>query len=519
MPLPPVPLPPLTSPGVYITEIPSGSRAITGVATSITAFVGRAARGPVEEPVQIASFAEFTQVFGGLWRESALGYAVRDFYLTGGGTALVVRLAGGATSASLDVGGLGLIAAGPGSWGNALQADVRHPAPDDAAAIAAAQGVSPGDLFHLEVREHGGATAANRESFLNVTVVDGPRRVDLILGDSRLVRVDGNLPTARPAEDTYTVPDAGQSIDGGDLGSADYDDGATFAAARKGLYSLDKADLFNILCLPPSAPAGDLPDGLWSTALDLCHRRRAFLLVDPPRERRVADIADWLGTLGLSGEAARSAALYFPRIRRSDPLRDGTTGEFVPCGAVAGVMARTDATRGVWKAPAGVDSGLTGVSGLVLPMSDADSGRLNPKGINGLRTFPQAGTVVWGARTLRGADALADDYAYVPVRRLALFLEETLYRGTQWVVFEPNDEPLWSQIRTSLSAFLQDLFRQGAFQGRTPREAYFVACDGETTTQYDIDRGVVNVLVGFAPLKPAEFVVIGIQQKTAASTG
>ena len=145
-------------------------------------------------------------------------------------------------------------------------------------------------------------------------------------------------------------------------------------------------------------------------------------------------------------------------------------------------------------------------------MTDGENGKINPLGINALRTFPVAGNVVWGARTLEGADALASEWKYVPVRRLALYIEESLYRGTQWVVFEPNDEPLWSQIRLNLGAFMQDLFRQGAFQGISPREAYFVKCDKETTTQSDIDRGIVNILVGFAPLKPAEFVVLKIQQ-------
>jgi hypothetical protein len=148
-------------------------------------------------------------------------------------------------------------------------------------------------------------------------------------------------------------------------------------------------------------------------------------------------------------------------------------------------------------------------------LTDGENGNLNPYGVNCLRTFPTIGSVVWGARTLRGADVLADEYKYVPVRRLALFLEETLFRNTQWVVFEPNDEPLWAQIRASIGAFMQDLFRQGAFQGSSPRDAYFVRCDGETTTQYDRDRGIVNVVVGFAPLKPAEFVVVSIQQMTA----
>ena len=145
-------------------------------------------------------------------------------------------------------------------------------------------------------------------------------------------------------------------------------------------------------------------------------------------------------------------------------------------------------------------------------MSDPENGQLNPLGINCLRSFPVTGRVVWGARTLRGADQLADEYKYVPVRRMALFLEESLYRGTQWVVFEPNDEPLWAQIRLNIGAFLQNLFRQGAFQGGSPREAYFVRCDRTTTTQADINLGIVNIIVGFAPLKPAEFVVLKIQQ-------
>lgn len=511
----------LAHPGVYIVEIPSGSRAITGVATAITAFVGRASRGPVDEPVTVTSYTEFERVFGGLWRESALGYTVRDFYLNGGGTALVVRLAGGATAATLDVGGLALTASGPGAWGNKLEVDVTHPAEADAKEVAAAQGegIEPDDLYNLIVREGTAEAATTREQFLNVTGVDGPRRVDLVLGGSQLIRADGTPSTGRPAEDTYTVVAAGEGNDGDPLTAEDYDDGTTFAGAKKGLYALLKADLFTILCLPPSSSAGNFPDALWSTALAFCRDHRAFLLVDPPGTETVDTVAGWLAGLGLNGEMARNGAVYFPRIRRPDPLRGGATGEFVASGAVAGIMARTDGSRGVWKAPAGVDAGLAGASGLTITLTDGENGQLNPLGINCLRTFRGVGSVVWGARTLRGADVLADEYKYVPVRRLALFLEESLYRGSQWVVFEPNDEPLWSQIRTSLGAFMQDLFRQGAFQGTTPRDAFFVQCDAETTTQYDIDRGIVNIFVGFAPLKPAEFVVIGIQQKTATATG
>jgi len=179
---------------------------------------------------------------------------------------------------------------------------------------------------------------------------------------------------------------------------------------------------------------------------------------------------------------------------------------------VAGVMARTDVSRGVWKAPAGVDAALSGISGLTVPMNDDENGELNPLGINCLRTFPIIGSVIWGARTMRGANLLGDEYKYVPVRWLALFIEESLYRGLQWVVFEPNDEPLWSQIRLNAGAFMNGLFREGAFQGGSPRDAYFVLCDKTTTTQNDINLGIVNVIVGFAPLKPAEFVVLKIQQ-------
>jgi phage tail sheath protein FI len=166
----------------------------------------------------------------------------------------------------------------------------------------------------------------------------------------------------------------------------------------------------------------------------------------------------------------------------------------------------------VWKAPAGTEGSLRGVSQLAVKLTDPQNGQLNPLGLNSLRNFDIFGNVCWGARTLEGADALASQWKYIPVRRLALYIEESLYRGTQWVVFEPNDEPLWAQIRLNIGAFMNNLFRQGAFQGKTPREAYLVKCDSETTTQNDIDRGVVNILVGFAPLKPAEFVIIQIQQ-------
>jgi uncharacterized protein len=185
--------------------------------------------------------------------------------------------------------------------------------------------------------------------------------------------------------------------------------------------------------------------------------------------------------------------------------------EAAASGTLAGVFARTDATRGVWKAPAGTDAALVGAN-LVVSLNDLENGELNPIGVNVLRNFPVYGQISWGARTLRGADQLADQWKYIPVRRTALYIEESLFEGTKWAVFEPNDEPLWASIRLNVGAFMQNLFRQGAFQGKSPQEAYFVKCDRDTTTQADIDLGVLNIVVGFAPLKPAEFVVIQIQQ-------
>lgn len=498
-----------TYPGVYVTEVPSGSRTMTGVATSITAFVGRALRGPVDTPVRVASLADFVRAFGPLWRESGLGYAVRDFYLNGGGPALVVRVAKDAGTAELALGDLVLEANGPGAWANEMTAVVTHPTADDAADVALAQGLPDGDgLFTLQL-----TLGDEVEVFVNVSTTDGPRRVDTVLASSRLARVKGVVPAARPAAAAFAV-----TTDGSDGALPDADSYVPADAGKRGIRALDAVDLFNILVLPPVTPAGDLPESVWASALAYVKGRRAFLIVDPPADATLNDVAGWVGTgAGLVGTDARNAAIYFPRVRASDPVRGGAVGDFAASGAIAGVYARTDATRGVWKAPAGIEAGLVGALGPSISLTDDENGQLNPDGVNAIRSFPGAGTVSWGARTLRGSDRLSDEYKYIPVRRLALFLEESLYRGTQWVVFEPNDEPLWTQIRLSVGAFLQDLFRKGAFQGASPREAYFVRCSSETTTQYDIDRGVVNIEVGFAPLKPAEFVLISIQQKSAAA--
>jgi phage tail sheath protein FI len=510
----------LTYPGVYVEEIPSGVRTITGVATSIAAFVGRAKSGPTNEPITINNLGDYERIFGGLWIDSSMSYAVRDFYLNGGSQAIIVRLYhadANPSKATLDVDTLSLEAASEGSWANKLRAriDLDVVGPDAA------------NLFNLSVRND---QTGEIELIRNVSVVStSARRVDKVLAvESRFVRVvSGPLPAARPAASGNAV-DAGKTIwddnaaatnskvqvahqatEGTALGVNDFTGPGLFDQ-KKGLYALRKADLFNLLSIPPYLASGDVDSALIAEAGTYCEQRRAMLLVDPPSTWTTKDLAK--AGIGGVGTTSKNAAIFFPRLIESNPLRDNQLEAFVPSGAVAGVCARTDTTRGVWKAPAGLDATLVGVPELSVPLTDSENGELNPLGINCLRSMVPAGRLVWGSRTLQGDDRFASEWKYIPVRRTALFIEESLYRGTQWVVFEPNDEPLWAQIRLNVGAFMHNLFRQGAFQGTAPRDAYFVKCDKETTTQNDINLGIVNIVVGFAPLKPAEFVVIKLQQ-------
>ena len=603
-----------TYPGVYIEEIPSGVRTITGVATSIAAFVGRARRGPVNEAIVINSFGDYERVFGGLWIDSTMSYAVDDFFKNGGSQAVIVRLfrespapvapaTAKPTKTPLNGANLSLEAAYEGSWGSNLRFSVDGVVSQQA---ADATGLSKNDLFNLKVVELGSdGVPVRSETFRNLTVKDSARRIDKVLSaESKLVRwrgvfpdgtaahplpdiqtlhtkenavltaqqqvaaalaatpvVQANVDTATAALATaqtalgaantdnitaaeQTLADANKQLkaaqdanpqvpaniatattavttattnltnakatsDGDPLQKADFTP-ANGETDKKGLYALAKADIFNILCLPPYVLGGNIDATLVADAAVYCEKRRAMFVIDPPASWN--DTASAIAGVTNIGTNSKNSALYFPRLIKPNPLRDDQLEDFVPCGAVAGIFARTDTTRGVWKAPAGLDATLVGVPKLSVQLNDAENGQLNPLGINCLRAMVPAGRIVWGARTLQGDDRLASEWKYVPVRRTALYIEESLFRGTQWVVFEPNDEPLWAQIRLNLGSFMHDLFRQGAFQGSTPKDAYFVKCDKETTTQSDINHGIVNIVVGFAPLKPAEFVIIKFQQ-------
>lgn len=268
-----------------------------------------------------------------------------------------------------------------------------------------------------------------------------------------------------------------------------------------------EVDLFNLMCLPPATASTDM-SSFWGPASVFCQKRRALLLVDAPVGWTDTQVAQAGVANTRVGVVKDHAALFFPRLLVDE---NGRKVPVSPTGAMAGLMARIDGTRGVWKAPAGTEADLRGVVGLERRFSDPENGALNPRAINTLRVFP-TGIVNWGARTMDGDDDFQSEYKYIPIRRVALFIEESLYRGLKWVVFEPNDEPLWAQIRLNVGSFMNGLFRQGAFQGSRPKDAYFVRCDAETTTQDDRNRGIVNIWVGFAPLKPAEFVVLYLQQ-------
>jgi phage tail sheath protein FI len=405
-----------------------------------------------------------------------------------------------------------LTAVSPGEWGNRLRVRVEHLTPDDP------------KRYNLVV---GDTKTGTVERYLNVSTDPGDARgLANVLASSRLVRATGGQ-DQKPEKHSAAVPVGRGPFDDPRPGEPEHEgtwftsakdgtpgeapDDAAYvgsSADKTGIHQLLRTDIFNMLNI--TGPKGQ-PGAVLNAALELAVDRRAMLLVDPPSAWTSVDAAAG-GQLPVEGDSAKNAVVYFPGILVPDPKRDGSLQELAPAGTVAGVWARTDVQRGVWKAPAGTDASLNGVRAPAMRLTDLENGRLNPRGINVLRQFPVTGNVVWGARTLRGADQLADQWKYLPVRRTALFVEESLYRGTQWVVFEPNDEPLWSSIRLNVGAFMNNLFRQGAFQGRTPQQAYLVKCDSENNPQNDIDLGIVNILVGFAPLRPAEFVIIHIQQ-------
>jgi phage tail sheath protein FI len=434
----------------------------------------------------------------------------------------LISIAGpGVVAASASAGGsLTLFANSPGIWGNTLRVSISTlPAPNT-------------NRFNLLLQQLGSSgQPSTLESYVNLSVLptDPNYVVALINNDSNYITFINPAPGANGQIVTPTgtpAATAAVAFSGGADGTVLVPTDQNFELAvlstsnpNAGINLLDRVDIFNLLCIPGETDAATI-----SLLQAYCAVKRAFFIVDSPQYATISGlmasgpVGTPAGSGSITGSNASNSAFYFPWIQAPDPLVGNRPALFPPCGFVAGIYSATDASRGVWKAPAGINAAFTGNTGLQYVLTDAENGTLNPQAVNCLRQFKVYGDVVWGARTLAGNDQAGSQWKYVPIRRLALYLESSLFDGTQWVVFEPNDETLWGQIRLNIGTFMQGLFLQGAFAGTTPQQAYFVKCDAENNPPASIALGVVNILVGFAPLYPAEFVVIQIQQIMAQAS-
>ena len=539
-----------TYPGIYIEEILSNAHTIQGAPTSVTVFVGYT--HPFLTPpqnylqaVEIFSFSDYEREFGGLfsvdWLTDDVGRAVYQFFLNGGSDAFVVALQpqfnslpGGAAPVpatisppSLTIPGApasntGILFTGlqPVDASRTLTVSITNPR---ASAPSTTSTPAPDDLADVIV-SYGTTTETYRRVTLDPSppAADAANTLELRVGTaanpvSALVQVSvpsGNIsyPTSwplpmAPTPLTMDVPSTPYTTySPGDFGPA-------FAQDNP----LDKLPVFNLLATP-----GVWDPGVVSEGLAFCERKQAFMIVDPPADT-AADLTGYplpmIGDVMSDNASPRTipksvnGALYFPFLRSPDPIT-GSPLTIAPSGFVTGVIAREDTNRGVWKAPAGLETVISNTTGVAAngQMTDMRQGTLNPLGVNCIRGFPGVGTVVFGARTLVSANPAFQQYRYIPVRRTALFLEQSLKASLTWVIFEPNDSPLWVTIRTTIENFMLGLFNQGAFQGSTPSTAFQVTCDATTTTPDDQANGIVNIVVAFAPLKPAEFVVIKIAQ-------
>ncbi|HVZ53969.1 MAG TPA: phage tail sheath C-terminal domain-containing protein [Pseudolabrys sp.] len=537
-------------PGLYIEELPLSAHSIVAAPTSITVIVGYThpyKTNKYREAVRLFSFTEYEREFGGNFAsgmiEPHVPQAVAQFFANGGSDLYVVgleaTLSDGATPTPTiktykDVVALSTPLTFTGTDSKTMI--FRPLEPTDLTQMQltlsnlrqSTKGLgNPYDTFDVAI-----SYGKRVETFRNVTIKSGASGTQLyaLNGASALITVedsagkkdntaDFGLGFGAPPPPTFSGPLAQPVGYGTNFNPQDFID--MFQADT----SLDKVPIFNILLTP-----GIYESSVNPAALAFAERKRAFVILDGPGDRAadkslesatppVPSIENDIDTFPLS----ENGALYFPYLQVNDPFF-GQTVDVAPSGFVAGIYARTDTRRGVWKAPAGIEATLNGTIGVVARgnMTNEQQGVLygtitQKTPINCLRSFPGSGTVVFGARTLVGSNQAYNQSKYVPVRRMTLFIEQTLLANLRWVVFEPNDEPLWISIRTSIENFMLSLFNQGALQGSKPSDAFQVKCDHTTTTQQDIDNGVVNIIVAFAPLKPAEFVVIKIAQLAGQS--
>ncbi|MFJ2867500.1 phage tail sheath family protein [Kitasatospora sp. NPDC087314] len=503
-------MPSYLTPGVYVEEVQSGARPIEGVGTAVAALVGFAETGPFHEPTLVTNWDQYVQQFGGFTEGTYLPHAVYGFFANGGGAVYVVRIGrdGGATGggrpaavrsapAPTAVAGF-LYSALPGAGG------------DVSVEIADAEGENaPDDRFRLVVRK--GAEVA--ETYEVSTRKNTKGYVVTQLRESKLVAVGEQPGTApsRPERQTLTLaaaPAAGPVAPATRLDPAEY---VGDASARTGFAGLEAIDEITMVAVPDLMSAferGDIDaEGVRTVQLAVmshCEQMGDRIAVlDSPPGMNAQQVRNWRNEE--AGYDSRYATLYYPWIKVFDPAT-GRNSMVPPSGHVAGVWARSDAERGVHKAPA--NEVIRGAVDLEIRLSKGEQDLLNPIGVNCVRAFPGRGIRIWGARTLSSDPA----WRYLNVRRLFNYLEESILLGTQWVVFEPNDDRLWSSIRRNITAFLTEEWRRGALFGSTAAEAFYVKCDRENNPQESIDLGQVVCEIGVAPVKPAEFVVFRLSQ-------
>ncbi|HEY4364600.1 MAG TPA: phage tail sheath C-terminal domain-containing protein [Bryobacteraceae bacterium] len=536
-------MPVVTSyPGIYIQELPSNTHTIAAAPTSVTVFVGyvhpfKPTPSYFGTALEIFSFSDYERLFGGFYQSAFIDanvpFAVNEFFQNGGTDAIIVGLQ---PKDYFDKNGnnLGAVAAATNSLAvngtNGIEFTALEPT-DTLPISVTINNVQNDGSSNATIADLSITFGAQTEVYRKISLVDKISSKDNPNFIERRVNGVSGLVTATP---NTTYPTAFSSLTYTEQknltttvpsGTVGVFNAADFLAVFQEDSSLDKVQIFNILLTP-----GVINNGVLSEALAFCERKLAFYIMDPPK----IDVADpptnWVGdflgntagdTAGNVAPMSANGALYFPYLLSTNPVTGqptdvtGATFTLPPSGYVAGIYAATDSARGVWKAPAGLATTLLDTTGVVTPgglMTDSRQGVLNSIGVNCIRSFPGAGTVVFGARTLVSANPAFQQWKYVPVRRMALFLEQTLKTNLTWVIFEPNDDPLWVSIRTSIESFMLSLFNQGAFAGTTPSEAFQVKCDSTTTTPDDQANGVVNIIVGFAPLRPAEFVVVKIAQ-------
>ena len=506
----------LSYPGLYLEEIPSNARSIVAAPTSVAVFVGYSHPFKTKaygKPVRVYSFSDYERDFGGIFQsaniDGNLAMAVYQFFLNGGSEAYVVGLQPryhltDGTSVDISKASFTLVTTGGGIKFEALE-PVDHPDFHMKVRLSNIRESTSGSGFDTADYT---ITYGNRVESYRGVALDEVKIDESINAASSLIQMSpdaGGYGTTFTSDSIADIELTATLPPGLDLPFSAADFIGVFQADQP----LDKVEIFNLLLLP-----GICDNSVLSAALAFAERKQAFVIVDPPANAG----ADASNPPAMEDEfnsgaipLSQNGAIYFPYLKTTSPL-SGDDITLPPSGFVAGIFARTDTRRGVWKAPAGLEAQIKNTKGVVESghMTNQRQGVLNKLGVNCLRSFSGMGTVVYGARTLVAGNPAFQQYKYVPVRRMTLFIEQTLLQNLKWVVFEPNDEPLWLAIRTSIEGFMLSLMDQGALQGSTPSQAFQVKCDSSTTTSDDVNNGIVNIVVAFAPLKPAEFVVIKI---------